>query len=83
MSGGTHSIWDKPSEPCAAGTTAFFGGRWKLPCFRVGNNVIGANDSGINATVALCDEHFAEVNAAGLVDEPYMDPHQWERKMER
>jgi hypothetical protein len=63
---------------CAAGRYAFFGGRWANDlCVDEGNHVIGTE---LGAGVRLCDWHFAEVNAAGLVSQPFMDPAEWKRK---
>lgn len=49
---------------CEAGKRASFGGRWTEPCNRYGRHAI-ANE-GIDPIV-LCDEHFAQVERAGLV----------------
>jgi cyanophycinase-like exopeptidase len=61
---------------CDAGRTAFFGGRWKLPCAtdvdatgRI--HVIYAGHGAAAVKIELCDKHFDEVNRAGLVTEPY------------
>jgi hypothetical protein len=55
---------------CDAGWRAFFGGRWRTYCSEVGRHVIGS-ESKVSAAV-LCDAHFAEVEAAGLVTNPYI-----------
>lgn len=55
---------------CAAGRTAFFGGRWGLPCFEPTEHQ-HAVISGLGR-VQLCDKHFAEVNEAGLITDPYV-----------
>jgi hypothetical protein len=58
---------------CWAGWRAWFGGRWVgiPPCTKVGRNHIAfVKDDGtfIAGTIDLCDEHFAQVDAAGLVE---------------
>lgn len=67
------------SDLCWAGRDADFGGRWTKPCPSVGRNLIGA--PGLLNPIQLCDPHFAEVNAAGLVEEPFMDPDEFDRRM--
>lgn len=56
--------------PCWAGRKAFFGGRWTVPCREFGIHLIlsapGAPE------VELCEQHFQQVNAAGLVTMPYV-----------
>ncbi len=68
---------------CWAGRKAFFGGRWNHlpPCEQIGRNQIGTELG--PACVFLCDEHFDQVNAAGLVTEPYLDPEQFKAKYRR
>lgn len=64
---------------CEAGRTAFFGGRWRgiSPCQQIGRNRISGFGppivlNGRELTeINLCDEHFRQVNAAGLVTMPY------------
>jgi hypothetical protein len=47
------------SNECAAGRTAFFGGRWTVPCPITGRHrVASAQGEGI----MLCDDHFRQVN---------------------
>lgn len=55
---------------CAAGRTAFYGGLWREPCELPTEHqhvIIAAN-----ARVELCDTHFAEAHADGLVSDPYV-----------
>lgn len=68
---------------CAAGRTAFFGGRWKLPCPYDGDviHVIAAPE--LPEGLRLCPRHFKQVNAAGLVEEPYIDPAEFDRRTGR
>lgn len=70
------------TEPCAAGRTAFFGGRWTVldAHDEIGRHVIGSPGG---VVVHLCDKHFAEVNAAGLVTEPNIGEEELERRMGR
>ncbi len=67
-------------RPCAAGRTAFFGGRWKRPCTNNDDlrHVIAA--PGLATPIELCEEHFQQVLGAGLVSEPYMDPGEYKRR---
>jgi hypothetical protein len=64
-------------HPCAAGRSAFFGGKWREPCPNVGRHAIG---SPAREPVWLCDLHFAEVSEAGLVAEPYIGKAEFERR---
>lgn len=58
---------------CDAGRTAFYGGRWPLPCptdvDASGRIHVIYAESG--EKIELCDIHFDEVNRAGLVSDPY------------
>lgn len=67
-------------DVCEAGRRANFGGRWKVPCMEYGRNMIG-NPS--LDPIKLCDQHFAEVNEAGLVDETNIDPAEFRRRERR
>lgn len=71
-----------PENTCAAGRTAFFGGRWKLPCPYKGDviHVIAAPEF---PGLRLCPRHFEQVNEAGLVAEPYIDPDEFDRRTGR
>ncbi len=51
-----------------AGREAEFGGRWTEPCPKLGRNLIGSEGPEL-PIIELCDDHFAEVNAAGLIAE--------------
>lgn len=33
--------------------------------------------------IILCDEHFRQVNEAGMVKEPYLEPHEYERREQK
>lgn len=55
-------------KTCMAGVEAVFDGSWTEPCTKPGRNVIGSDFP--LPLIYLCDDHFAEVNAAGLVTEP-------------
>jgi hypothetical protein len=66
---------------CAAGRTAFFGGRWTEPCENGGRHSIGHPGGD---PVRLCDVHFEQVNAVGLVNEPNMSEADFQlREQER
>lgn len=67
------------TKPCAAGKTAFFGGRWTVLDAHdaIGRHVIGSD---IGVAIHLCDEHFQQVLEAGLVTEPYIDEAEFERR---
>ena len=47
------------SNECAAGRTAFFGGRWTVPCPITGRHRVG---SGQGDGILLCDDHFRQVS---------------------
>jgi hypothetical protein len=49
---------------CDAGRTSFFGGRWTEPCSNPPLHKIGRTNGD---PIVLCDEHFHQVEAAGLV----------------
>jgi hypothetical protein len=61
---------------CWAGVQATFGGRWRQPCPNLGNNRIG--DERTPNAAFLCTEHFEQVLAAGLIDEPFLSPEQFQ-----
>ena len=54
-----------------AGREAEFGGRWTEPCPELGRNLIASEGPEL-PVIHLCDGHFAEVNAAGMVTEPFV-----------
>jgi hypothetical protein len=64
--------------PCDAGRRTSYGGRWPLPCPGVGRHQIGTE--GNPAALFLCDEHFDQVNTAGLICEPYQTAQEWTAK---
>ena len=53
-------------EVCHAGRTAAFGGRWIEPCLISPSHKIGRTGGD---PIVLCDEHFQQVEAAGLVSD--------------
>lgn len=63
-----------------AGRVVFFGGRWKTPCPGRHDpiHVIATDEGGPSALaeligadeIRLCERHYREVEAAGLVTEP-------------
>jgi len=59
--------------PCMAGRTAFFSGHWDHipPCEKPGRHHIVSEFPHLFAD--LCDEHFEQVLAAGLVSHPYIE----------
>ena len=68
---------------CAAGRTAFFGGRWTEACIGEGRRVIGSRG---NEPIRLCEAHFAEVSAGSLVKDPAMTEAEfkrWEQELMR
>lgn len=65
---------------CEAGRRATFGGRWKIPCMEHSHHAI-ANPS--LEPIALCDRHFNEVNAAGLVADLNIGFPEFYRREER
>lgn len=62
---------------CEAGRTAFFSGQWDNipPCTALGRNCIHGLGQRVRfldrSVIYLCDGHFHEVNAAGLIIEPF------------
>jgi hypothetical protein len=62
---------------CHAGRTAFFGGSWTQPCPEPGRHAIGSPNTD---PIRLCDEHFRQVNEAGLVTEPFIAPPEFDRR---
>jgi glycerophosphoryl diester phosphodiesterase len=62
---------------CAAGRTAFFGGRWTTACPAAAIHEVG---SPAQDPILLCDEHFRQVHAAGLVTDPYLDKEEYDRR---
>jgi len=67
---------DEPTL-CDAGRTAFFGGRWGEPCPAPAIHVIGSPDA---EPIRLCDEHFGQVNEAGLVDDVNIGDEDFQRR---
>jgi hypothetical protein len=69
--------WFVPDHVCHAGRSALFGGRWHEPCPNYARNYIGSPEAD---PIILCDEHFRQVNEAGLVNEPYLGRQEYERR---
>lgn len=65
-------------RPCDAGRDAFFEGLWGEPCPEPAVHLIGSD---VGITVALCEKHFAQVDAQGLVDELDIGPVEYDRRM--
>jgi hypothetical protein len=65
---------------CHSGRTAFFGGAWTEPCPEPGRHVVGSPSAD---PIRLCDEHFRQVNEAGLVTEPFIAPTEFDRREEQ
>jgi hypothetical protein len=76
---------------CWAGRRAFASGRWDhmLPCLRYGRHVIafslelGGDALPGTPEIRLCDEHYAEIEAMGLIEEPVIDDDEWQRRTGR
>ena len=52
------------SQKCDAGRGCGYGGRWKMPCPHEAMHAIASPSM---PPIHLCEEHFREVAAAGLV----------------
>ena len=63
---------------CHAGRSAFYGGRWRLPCPEEGVHVIGSSPG--SDPIVLCDRHFHQVAADGLVTNVNIGPDEFERQ---
>lgn len=77
---------EQKRQLCWAGRWAFFGGQWMgiPPCPLPPIHVIGGgNNEVIEIEIHLCDPHFQQVNAAGLVDQPFEDPEKYKRRRRR
>jgi hypothetical protein len=70
---------------CDAGRIAFFGGQWTMPCLadveKAGRVHVIYAASGDK--IELCDEHFDQVNRAGLVSEPFAGRDQVRQRIGR
>lgn len=75
-----------PSPYCQAGRDATFGGRWRLPCFEIGNHALAfsqeVGSTRVNDTPILqfCDRHMAELIAAGIIDEVAVPMDEWSQR---
>ena len=68
---------------CWAGRQADKGGVWTEPCPQVATNVLGfRSDSGATAPIVMrfCHDHMQELIADGLIEEPYLDPEEFDRR---
>jgi hypothetical protein len=77
-------------EPCEAGRRASFGGRWTLPCLTVPARHVLAFSSTVGGDVVpeapvlhFCDDHLAQLAAAGLITEPLVSSDEWDRRTGR
>lgn len=57
-------------ELCDAGRFAFFGGKWFWPCPLPGIHQVLGHETTPYAEPLLCDDHFEQIQAAGLVTDP-------------
>jgi hypothetical protein len=62
----------KHDDPCAAGVSAFFEGRWRGVKPHTTQGVTHVIISDNNSPITLCEQHFREALAAGMVTEPYL-----------
>jgi len=65
---------------CDAGRVAFFGGKWTTACPVPSLHLIASSDEGPFPDVHLCHEHFAEVYRARLIEEPFVEPDEFDRR---
>lgn len=78
-------------QQCWAGRKAFASGRWDnmLPCLRYGRHVIAFSlELGGDALpgapeIRFCDEHYAEIEAMGLIEEPVISDAEFDRRTGR
>lgn len=63
---------------CHAGRRASWGGHWTEPCPDPGRHILGAD--GASNPIVLCDGHFQELNAAGLVADPFIGREEFKRR---
>jgi hypothetical protein len=64
-------------EVCHAGRTSFFGGTWTEPCSNPPLHKIGRTSGD---PIVLCDEHFQQVEAAGLVSDENIGKEDFTRR---
>lgn len=62
---------------CDAGRTAFFDGTWTTPCPTEAIHHIGSPAA---EPIRLCEEHFQQVLAAGLVTDPNIAPEDFDKR---
>ena len=65
------------NEYCDAGRSAGFGGKWRTPCPDKAMHYI---TSPALPPIKLCDRHFQEVAAAGLVKDQNIGPEEYDRR---
>ena len=71
---------------CEAGGRADFGGRWKIPCIKWGNEAlafsteVGGKQEMGTPIIYLCSEHMGELIADGLIDEVAVEPDEWDER---
>lgn len=78
-------------EQCWAGRLAFASGRWDrtMPCLRYARHVIafsqelGGPQLPGSPEIRLCDEHYAELEAMGLIEEPVVSDAEFDRRTGR
>ena len=66
-------------ELCQAGRECGFGGKWTTPC---PNEAIHGITSPARPPILLCDRHFKEVNAAGLIVDENIGKEEYDRREE-
>jgi hypothetical protein len=67
------------TSSCWAGRKAFLQGKWTVPCPNDGVHVIGFPGG---EPILLCDTHFNQANAAGLVTETFLSEEEFRRRVE-
>ena len=65
------------NEKCEAGRRCGFGGKWRTPC---PNDAVHAITNPANPPILLCDQHFKEVAAAGLVTDQNINKEEFDRR---
>jgi hypothetical protein len=62
---------------CDSGRTALFDGTWTAPCPEPAIHHIGSPAA---EPIRLCEGHFQQILAAGLVKEPNLDPTEYQKR---
>lgn len=80
---------DLGSLACDAGRTAFYGGRWMLPCLKqpVRHHIAFSEEIGGprvpgTPTLKLCDQHAEQLIFDGVIEEALIDNDEWDRRVE-